>query len=58
MSELTKVITDAVTGEQITVALTQEEIAEIQNSYLEWQKIKRDIKQPTVSEQLEKLAKG
>lgn len=68
MSELTKVVTDAVTGEQIIVALTPEEIAENENSYQEWQKNKRDIKQPTVSElqaqlqtiqeQLKKLAKG
>ena len=67
MSELTKVVTDAITGEQITVALTQEEIAENENSYQEWLKIQKNNRNPTIEQlqaqllqiqtQLEKLTK-
>lgn len=67
MSELTKVVTDAVTGEQITIAMTPEEIAENENSYQEWLKVQKNDKQPTIQQlqtqllqiqaQLEKLTK-
>lgn len=67
MSELTKVVTDVITGEQVTVPLTAEEIAENERSYLEWQKTRQNANQPTVEylqaqllqiqAQLEKLTK-